>query len=182
MNSMARKEVAALPRQRSLFALVRSQADLEQARREMTGLLAIIDSHDPSVRIAESLLGIWVDAQGSANMPAVLEFPGLPDDRRSLRVVEAMGINGIWMLCFLETPAGRPSRADLLASLLDASGYDDPETVPGRFIPVVGGDLPSLERERDTALLHARFANLLLPAVGSDLLPLMPAPQLKKLG
>lgn len=157
--------------QRCVFALVRSLADLERVRVEWTGLLSILCRRDPSADVADGLLGIWVDAQGVANMPNALKLPGLPD----ARIVEAMGVNGIWMLCFLETQVATPSRADLLGALLEASGYESQTTAPGCFIPVFRVDARPDDVEHETRRLERRYPDLLGGPLRPDLSPMKPA-------
>ena len=69
-------------------------------------------------------------------------LPDAAGARRTVRILETTGINGIWMLCWLETAASAVSRVDLVAALLDCFGHEDATTLAARFIPVFAGNAP----------------------------------------
>jgi hypothetical protein len=88
----------------SAFLLVRHHADLEQANEDLTAYLAILSRPSPVNHFA-TLQGIWVDEEGVANLPCALVLPDAGGAQRTVRILEATGINGIWMLCWLDAAA-----------------------------------------------------------------------------
>lgn len=154
---------------RSAFLLVRSHADLERANEELAAYLSIFRRCSP-VSDFEFLQGIWIDAEGVANVPRELVLPDAAGAQRTVRILEATGINGIWMLCWLETAARTVSRVDLVAALLKCFGHEDPATLAARFIPVIAGDAPDYSMSAELRMLEAQYFGLLLPPIcqGAD--------------
>jgi hypothetical protein len=172
MRFPSREEsVTAPPQGRCAFVLLRSLSDLDCLRQALADLRSIINGHASSSSLADKLLGIWVDAQGVANVPCALDFPARPLGERTVRIVEAMGINGIWMLCFLDAQSSQPSRVDLLDALLEASGYEDQHTTPGAFIPVFPPEAASGQVHQEMKDLQAPYPGLILPPLRPDLSP-----------
>jgi len=149
---------------RSAFLLVRSHADLERANEELAAYLSILRRRSP-VSDFEALQGIWIDAEGVANLPCALVLPDAADAQRTVRILEATGINGIWMLCWLETAASTVSRVDLVAALLACFGHEDPATLDVRFIPVVADNAPDASVSAELQMLEARYPGLVLPPI-----------------
>jgi len=146
---------------RSVFALVRSLADLERASRELAGLLSALNRRG-TPETATRLLGLWVDEQGGVELPGVLELGESADAARPARIVEATGVSGIWMLYFLEMPPHSVSRAQLLGALLRSAidGREDP--APGHFIPVFASDTQAGCVKAEMQALERRYPGLVL--------------------
>jgi hypothetical protein len=153
---------------RSAFLLVRSHADLEGDRAGLTAYLPHLRRRQHASD-CDVLQGIWIDEDGVANLPGALVLPDADGGRRTVRVIEATGINGVWMLCWLETAAGSVSRVDLLAALLECFGHDDATaTLSARFIPVFAGDAPDSSVSAELQLLAARYPELVLAPISQD--------------
>ena len=84
---------------RSTFLMVRSHAALASANEELAAYQSVVRNHTADHDL-ETLLGIWVDEDGVANLPCALVLPDASGAQRTVRILEAMGINGIWMLCW----------------------------------------------------------------------------------
>lgn len=153
------------PESRSAFLLVRSEGDLGRVNEELAAYLSIRRS---PVSDLEALQGIWVDEDGVANLPCAPVLPDASDAQRTVRILEATGINGIWMLCWLEATASTISRADLVAALLECFGHEDAATLAARFIPVVAGDTPDSSVNAELKVLEARYPGLVLPPIQHD--------------
>lgn len=125
--------VAASNHRRAVGTPLSTPGELERLRHELAGLLSVLGSRAPSVRLSDALFGLWLDAQGHASMPDA-------GGGHALRIVEAISVDGVWMLLQLDHKAGEPSRADLLASVLEAFGHDEPRGTTGRFVPIFGTD------------------------------------------
>ena len=146
---------------RCTFALVRNLADLENASEMLTEYLSILRlSHSPAR--AEPVMGIWIDEQGVANMPCMLELRMPSGARREARILEATGVSGVWMLCWLEAPARTTSRAALLEALLEACGHQPQDASPGHFIPVFATDESDETAEAEMQLLQTLYPGLIL--------------------
>ena len=161
---------------RSTFLMVCGHAALVSANEELAAYQSVLRSHAPGQDL-EPLLGIWVDEDGVANLPCALVLPDITGARRTVRILEAMGINGIWMLCWLEVAASTVSRLDLVAALLASFGHDDTENIPARFIPVYTDTTPESGVSAGRAQLEARYPALVLPPIiqnccGSLILPM----------
>lgn len=146
---------------RSTFLMVHSHAALASANEELAAYLSVIRSHSP-VHDLEPVLGIWVDDDGVANLPCALILPDASGALRTVRILEAMGINGIWMLCWLEVAASTVSRIDLVAALLACFGQDDSVMPSARFIPVFTDKIPDSSVSAELQLLEARYPGLVL--------------------
>jgi len=153
---------------RSAFLLVRRRADLEH---DSAGLTAYLSDRRRRSHPSDSdaLQGIWIDEDGVANVPDALVLPDADGGQRKVRVIEATGVNGIWMWCWLEPEAGSFSRIDLLEALLDCFGHDDATAARfARFIPVFAGDAPDAGVRAELQLLSARDPELVLPPIFQD--------------
>lgn len=153
--------------QRAVFMLARSVEDLTRTRTDFAGLLSVlIQRGAPS--IAEAMLGICIDAQAMANVPCELEINEFPKGGRTVRIVEATGVSGIWMLCFLDAPAGTVSRSDLLDALLNNFGREQEGFPLLRFVPVFPYGASAVDEGAEVQLLKARHSALLLPSLYLD--------------
>lgn len=150
---------------RSAFLLVRHQADLEREGAGLTAYLSDLRRRSPSSG-GDALQGIWIDEDGVANLPDALGLPDAAGGQRIVRVIEAAGINGVWMVCWLDTTAASVSRVDLLAALLQCFGQDESSaTGPARFVPVFAGDAPELVVRAELQRLRARYPAIVLPPI-----------------
>lgn len=152
---------------RSTFLLVRSDGDMERTNEELAAYLSILRRQSPASDL-ETLQGIWIDEEGVANLPCELVLPDAAGARRTVRILEATGINGIWMLCWLEAAASTVSRVDLVAALLACFGHEDAATLAARFIPVFAGGAPDSDVSAELQRLEARYPELLLPPIYQD--------------
>jgi len=146
---------------RSIFLMVRSYAALESAHEELAAYLSIIRNLSPGHEL-EALQGIWVDEDGVANLPCTLILRDASGAQRTVRILEAMGINGIWMLCWLEVAANTVSRGDLVAALLECFGHDDTARTSARFIPVFTDKNPDSSVDTELQMLEARYPGIVL--------------------
>ncbi|MEA3300095.1 MAG: hypothetical protein U9R22_07705 [Pseudomonadota bacterium] len=148
---------------RTIFLLVRSFADLERASEELAAYLTILCRRSPGSAL-DVIQGIWIDDDGIANLPSELVLPDVGGARRTVRILETTGINGIWMLCWLEAAARTVSRIDLVAALLECFGHEETETatLAARFIPVFPGDASERSAKDELHALGARYPGLVL--------------------
>jgi hypothetical protein len=166
---------------RSVFLLVRRFADMERVSEELAAYLSIPRRRSPGSS-PEVIQGIWIDDEVVANLPSAVTLPEAGGDVRSVRILETTGINGIWMLCWLEAAARTVSRVDLVAALLECFGYEETETatLAARFIPVFPGDTSDRSAKDELHTLEARYPGLVLSPVylddngGLRLLPAQP--------
>lgn len=149
---------------RSAILLVRSLADLERSKQQLTAYLSFLGQRMAAGESAGPL-GIWIDPHGVANPPPTLNLPDRDDAQRTVPVVETTGVSGIWTLCWLETPARTVSPVDLATALLDYYGYEDPAAHAERFIPIVPGDVPADGISVELQELEARYPSLALPPI-----------------
>jgi hypothetical protein len=154
---------------KSIFLLVRSFADLEHASEELTAYLSVLRRRSPG-GAPEVLQGIWIEDEGVVNLPSALVLPDANGTRRTVRIIETTGINGIWMLCWLDAAAGTVSRVDLVAALLECFGYEETETatLAARFIPVFQVDASERSAKDELYALEARYAELVLTPLYLD--------------
>ncbi|MCK7578437.1 MAG: hypothetical protein MZV65_23650 [Chromatiales bacterium] len=153
---------------RGAFLLVRRLADLRRTSEELADYLSMLQRWSPGSTPA-TLRGIWIDEDGVANLPSELVLPDA-GGRRTLRILETAGINGIWMLCRLEAAAPSVSRIDLAAALLECFGYLETETatLAARFLPVFAGDTPDRSANSELHALEVRYPGLAPAAVHLD--------------
>lgn len=154
---------------RGVFLLVRTLADLERAGEELAAYLSILRHRSPG-SAPEVIQGIWIDDEGVANLPSALVLPEAGGARRTVRILETTGINGIWMLCWLEAAARTVSRIDLVAALLECFGHEETETatLAARFIPVFAGDASERSAKDELHALGARYPGLVLTPLYLD--------------
>jgi hypothetical protein len=154
---------------RSVFLLVRRFADMERVSEELAAYLSIPRRRSPGSS-PEVIQGIWIDDEGVANLPSAVTLPEAGGDVRSVRILETTGINGIWMLCWLEAAARTVSRVDLVAALLECFGYEETETatLAARVIPVFPGDASECSAKDELHALEARYPGLVLSPVYPD--------------
>lgn len=154
---------------RGVFLLVRGFADLKRVSEELGAYLSILHRRSPG-SAPEVIQGIWIDEEGVANLPSALVLPDEHGARQTVRILETTGINGIWMLCWLEAAARAVSRVDLVAALLECLGHEETETVThaARFIPVFTGDTAESSTRQESRALELRFPGLVLPPIYLD--------------
>lgn len=154
---------------RSAFLLVRSDGDLERASEDLAAYLSILRRRLPASDV-ETVQGIWIDEEGVANLPCALVLPDAAGARRTVRILETTGINGIWMLCWLEAAARTVSRVDLVAALLECFGYEETETatLAARFIPVFRDDTSERCARDESRAVEARYPGLVLSPLYLD--------------
>jgi len=147
---------------RSAFLLVRHLADLTRDRTGAAAYLSHLRRRADS-RDGGALQGIFIDEDGAANLPDALVLPDADGGPRIVRVIAAAGINGIWMVCWLDTTATSVSRVDLLAALLECVGHDESSSrCPARFIPVFADDAPEHHVRTELQRLQARYRGVVL--------------------
>jgi hypothetical protein len=149
---------------RSSFLLVRSHADLVPAIEKVTAYFSFLRQRS-SFSDYEAILGVWIDEEGVANLPCELILPGAAGTRRTVRILETTGVNGIWMLCGLDTAVNTLSRIDLVAALLEYFGHDDLDTLHARFIPTISGYAPDASGYPELAMLEAHYPQLILSPI-----------------
>ncbi len=150
----------------SLVVLVRSVADLPRACADVSELLSLRCRRLPSPR-SQGLLGLWVDSSWTEiPLPHLLPWHDPATGRRTVHIRESAGVDGIWMLCWLDRRAGGSdlSRHALLASLLRAFGRNRAQAPPC-FVPVFALDAPPLETQAEVDRLATDFGDLLQPPI-----------------
>ncbi|MCC5867788.1 MAG: hypothetical protein JJU27_04675 [Gammaproteobacteria bacterium] len=152
---------------RSAFLMVHSVADLACANEALMACRSILPHRSPASSIA-TLQGIWLDATGVANPPHALVLPDAAGAPRTVRILEATGINGIWILCRLEATQSPVSRGDLVAALLACFGHQHAATLAARFIPIFAEGAPELAMRSEQQVLAARYPRLVLPPIHQD--------------
>jgi len=152
---------------RSSFLLVRSYADLERCNDDLAAYLSILSGRSP-VYDFECLQGVWIDEEGVANLPDALVLPDANGVQRTVRILEATGINGIWMLCGLEAMASRFPRVDLLEALLMCFAHEETATLAAGFIPIVANQAPDFNTSAELQMLEERYPGLILPTIYQD--------------
>lgn len=154
---------------RYAFLLVRRTEDLSSAAEGLAAYLSF-RSPRPLGGDCSAIQGIWIDEDGVANLPSALVMPDPEGARRTVRILETTGINGIWMLCWLEAVPRAISCSDLVAALLAYLGHEEAETakLAARFIPVFPGDLTDAAAVDELRALEWRYSGLVLPSAYLD--------------
>ncbi len=153
---------------RSVFLLLRQPADLDRERAGLTAYLSHVRRRS-TTRDGDTLQGIWIDEDGVAHVPEALVLPDGPGRQRIVRVAEAAGINGIWMVCWLDAPAASVSRVDLAEALLECFGHDESNAAcRARFVPVFSCDTPDDHIKSELRRLRPRSPELVLPPIFQD--------------
>jgi hypothetical protein len=153
---------------RSAFLLLRHPADLAPDRSELPAYLSHVRRRS-ATRDGDTLQGIWVDEDGVANLPEALVLPDGAGGQRIVRVIEAAGINGVWMVCWLDAPAASVSRVDLMEALLECFGHDDSSaSCRARFVPVFYADTPDHHIKAELQRLRTRYPGIVLAPILQD--------------
>ena len=153
---------------RCAFLLIRSDADLARTSGNLAAYLSILHQQAP-IGEFEPILGIWVDDEGLANLPRELILPGPAGKQRTVHILEATGINGIWMLCWLEAAASTISHINLVAALMECFGHKPGATPTSRFIPVLAVDSPGSSADPELQTLKACYPELVGPPIHQDI-------------
>ncbi len=156
-----------LTESRSAFLLVRNDACLARAIEDLRVYKSFLRRRSPASGI-ETVQGIWIDEDGVANLPRALVLPDAAGSRRTVRILEATGISGLWMLCWLEAAASTVSRVDLVAALLACFGPKVATTHTARFVPVFADDAPDSWVSAQLHLLEAHHLGLVRPPIYQD--------------
>jgi len=149
---------------RCAFLLVRSHADLERSNRYLSAYLSSLRDRSSDSDF-EYLQGIWIDENGVANLPDALVLPDSDGAQRSVRILEASGINGIWMLCWLEATSSAVSLVDLVTALLTCFGHEGSATLEARFIPVITENTTNTKASSNLQILETHYPKLVLPPI-----------------
>ncbi len=153
---------------RSAFLLLRHPADLDPNRAGLTAYLSHVRRRS-TTRDGDTLQGIWIDEDGVANLPEALVLPDGSGGQRIVRVIEAAGINGVWMVCWLDAPAASVSRVDLMEALLECFGHDDSSAAcRARFVPVFYADTPVDRIKAERQQLRTRYPDVVLAPIVQD--------------
>lgn len=156
------------PHSRSAFLLLRHPEYPGQNRAGLTAYLSYVRRRS-TTRDGDTLQGIWVDDDAVANLPEALVLPDGSGGQRIVRVIEAAGINGVWMVCWLDAPAASVSRVDLMEALLECFGHDDSSaTCRARFVPVFYSDTPEDRIGVELRRLRTRYPDVVLAPVFQD--------------
>ena len=148
-----------------MLILVRSLEDLARSCIELNDFFSFRRKQYPE-KVSEALLGIWIDPRMAAEPPGALVHNQAA--YRPVRIREAFGLQAIWTLCWLETPAGEDrsevSRRDLLAALIESACLCQEGLPPGRFIPVFPSETsPSAVQIEMRSLLASHLHCLMSP-------------------
>lgn len=154
--------------ERSAFLLLRHPADLDTDRGGLTAYLSHVRRRS-ATRDGDTLQGIWIDEDGVANLPEALVLPDGTGGQRIVRVIEAAGINGVWMVCWLDASAASVSRVDLMEALLESFGHDGSNaTCRARFVPVLYCDTPVDRSKAELQRLRTRYPDIALAPIFQD--------------
>lgn len=137
-------------------------------RQRRSGRLPVDPSPASPIGEFEAIRGIWIDEAGVANLPCELILSGPAGTQGTVRILEATGINGIWMLCWLEAAASAISRINLVAGLPEHFGHKPGATSTARFIPVFAGDTPGSSVGPEMQTLRACYPGLVRPPIHQD--------------
>jgi hypothetical protein len=141
------------------FALVRDPAFLTRATSDLSDFFAY--QWQEQRMAPDHLLGLWVEPHLFDDLPPSL-LPNSPGLRsRSSRIVESLGVSGIWTLCWIENPA--VMRSTLLDALIDASLRAGAPAGSGRFVPVFRSNAWESEVRADLEVLGGKTALVLPP-------------------
>lgn len=147
----------------SMLMLVRSLEDLACSCIELNDFFSFRRKYYPET-VLETLLGIWIDPRTAAEPPGALLHNQAA--YRPVRIRETVGLQAIWTLCWLETPAGEDrgevSRRDLLGALIESASLWQDGMPSGRFIPVFPSEAPSSEAQIEMRSLLARYSQHLM--------------------
>jgi len=152
---------------RSTFLLIRSYADLQRCNNDLSAYLSILRSRSPDDDF-ERLQGIWIDEEGVANLPDALVLPDANGVQRTVRIIEAIGINGTWMLCWLELAASSVSCVDLVEALLTCFGHEQTATLAAGFIPIIANNAADSNASAKLQMLETRYPGLILAPIYQD--------------
>lgn len=149
--------------------LVRRFADLAGVNEALAPYLSVVRRRSPG-RALEVIQGIWIDDEGVANPPSALVLRDAAGAPRTVRIPETTGINGIWMLCWLEATARTVPRIELVAALLERFGHQEAatDTLAARFIPVFPGGSSERSVVHEAHALELRYPGLVLPPLYLD--------------
>lgn len=145
------------------FAVVHSPPALDRACAELSELLQLRRSY--RFDRSDALLGLWLDPYLVDHTPDALRWPGHADGPCEAKIEQAVGVQGIWALCWFALPAqaAPPSHAALLDALL-AHPVPSPLPAPeARFVPVFPSGTGTVELDCMLHDLHAQRPGLLLP-------------------
>ncbi|MCW8905892.1 MAG: hypothetical protein OQL28_01470 [Sedimenticola sp.] len=158
---------------RAVFLLVRRYEDLKRVGEELTAYLSILRRQSPDSAL-DLIHGIWIDEENVANLPKMLSLPNTDGGVRTVRVLETTGVNGVWMLCWLEVAAKTISRSDLVVALLEYFGVDETAitAIPSHFIPVFTRGTTRRDADGEMRTLEVRYPGLVQSpyCLGDDLL------------
>ncbi len=85
----------------SAVLLVRDLADLERAGRDVAAYWRA-RRRRPLEAADRGLGDVRIDARATAEPPSVLEVSDGQGGRRTLPVVETVGVSGLWVVCWLD--------------------------------------------------------------------------------
>lgn len=143
----------------SILMLVRSLEDLECSCLELNNFFSFRREHYPET-VLETLLGIWIDPRTAAEPSSALVNSQAA--YRTIRIRETVGLQAIWTLCWLETPAGEDCgevpRRDLLDALIESDRLCKDGMPSGCFIPVFSSEVPSSEVQVEMRSLLVRHS------------------------
>lgn len=172
MDCAAREvAVTASDHRRNVSSLLREAGDLERLRNQLTALLSILGGRGASIQFGNTLLGLWIDSQEHSRPPHMHESLPQPARAKGLRIVEAIGIKGIWMLFLPDSRPGAQSRTEALAALLETWGQDGPRTSTGQFAPIFDSAAKPALVWQEMQHLERRYAGLILEPLRPDLTP-----------
>ena len=99
---------------RTAFLILRSSADLAQAKAEVGALLQHIDVGSSSL-----IKGIWVDDQIGRSLPTAVRV-NRNGEVQTIAISDTVSISGVWALCWLD--GVQMSEEELADALFDKAG------------------------------------------------------------
>jgi hypothetical protein len=156
-----------LTQPRSTFPLVRNDACLTGANEDRRVYQWFLRRRSPASGI-ETVQGIWIDEEDVANLPSALVLPDAAGAQQTVRILEATGINGVWMLCWLDAAAHTVCRVDLVAALLACFGPEDATTHAAPFIPVFADEATGSRVSAGLQRLEACYPGLVPPPIDQN--------------
>ncbi|GMV44873.1 MAG: hypothetical protein AMXMBFR66_02710 [Pseudomonadota bacterium] len=151
----------------NLLGWCASAADLPRACADLSEFLAL--QRRRTEARSEPLFGLWVDPRWGERIPCELLWREADGKSGTAYIRETAGVNGIWMLCWIEVPPAAPrlTRRALLASLAAAFGAPRADPPPA-FVPVFPLDAPASDVRTELQRLTTEHADLMLAPLYQD--------------
>jgi hypothetical protein len=155
----------------SVLLLVRAMDDLPRACREAGELLAIQyrrRRHDEGGAV---VLGLWIEARSTKEVPVALSCRDRSGARRTFPVHESAGVPGVWTMLWFDVPGDacpNETRHFIAQALIESAGPDGANRASGRFVPVFAANAAAEALQAEMRHLRERFPGRLAPPLFQD--------------